>query len=53
MERVSPVLVEKPYFVALSKQFYGKEEAAARKLWDAIATARESAEYKDLVKNFK
>nr|WP_315464605.1 transporter substrate-binding domain-containing protein [uncultured Rhodoferax sp.] len=53
VERVSPVLVEKPYFVAFSKQYYGKEEASAKKLWDAIATARESAEYKDLVKKFK
>lgn len=53
VERVSPFLVEKPYFVAFSKQFYGKDEASAKKLWDAIATARESAEYKDLVKKFK
>lgn len=53
VERVSPVLVEKPYFVVFSKQFHGKEEAAAKKLWDAIATARESAEYIDLVKKFK
>ena len=53
VEKLMPVLVEKPYFVAFSKQFYGKEKAAAQKLWDAIGTARESAEYKDLVKKFK
>ena len=53
VEKLTPVLVEKPYFVAFSKQFYGKEKAAAQKLWDAIGTARESAEYKDLVKKFK
>lgn len=53
IERVTPVLVEKPYFVAFSKQFYARDTAAARKLWDAIASSRESTEYKDLVKNFK
>ena len=53
VERVTPVLVEKPYFVAFSKQFHSKEKAAAQKLWDAIGAARESTEYKDLAKAFK
>lgn len=53
IEKITPVLVEKPYFVTFSKQFYAKEPGYAKKVWDAIATARESAEYKDLVKKFK
>lgn len=53
LEKMTPVLVEKPYFVAFSKQFYAKDKAATQKLWDAIAVARESSEYKDIVKKFK
>ncbi len=53
VEKITPVLVEKPYFVAFSKQFYAKDAASAKKFWDAIATARESNEYKDLAKKFK
>jgi polar amino acid transport system substrate-binding protein len=53
VEKMTPVLVEKPYFVAFSKQFSAKEKTAPQKLWDAIATARESSEYKDIVKKFK
>lgn len=53
IEKITPVLVEKPYFVAFSKQFHAKEPAHAKKIWDAIAAARESAEYQDLVKKFK
>jgi len=53
VEKVSPVLVEKPYFVTFSKPFYAREAATAKKIWDAIEAARESAEYQDLAKKFK
>lgn len=53
IERMSPFLVEKPYFVIFSKAFQAKDPAAAKRIWDAIATARESVEYKELVKKFK
>jgi polar amino acid transport system substrate-binding protein len=53
VEKMAPVLVEKPYFLAFSKQFVATDKTAHQKLWDAIAAARESAEYKDLVKKFK
>lgn len=53
VERVTHFLVEKPYFVVFSKAYFAKDPVNAKKIWEAIATARESAEYKDLVKKFK
>jgi len=53
IEKISPILVEKPYFLIFSKQFYAKSPDQAKNIWNAIGTARESAEYKDIVKKFK
>lgn len=53
IEKMVPVLVEKPYYLMFSKQFYAKNPDHAKAVWNAIEAARESKEYKDLVKNFK
>ena len=53
IERIKPVLVEKPYFLIFSKQFYAANTVYAKEIWEAIAAVRESDEYKGLAKNFK
>lgn len=53
IERVQPVLTEKPYFLVYSRQFFAQHEDHARAIWDAIALARESAEFRQLVRDFK
>jgi polar amino acid transport system substrate-binding protein len=52
IEKVQPVLVEKPYFLIFSKQFHAKNPEYAQEIWNAIETARESPEYKKHVLNF-
>lgn len=53
IERVHPVLTEKPYFLVYSRQFFAQHEDHARAIWDAIAQVRESAEFRQLVRDFK
>jgi polar amino acid transport system substrate-binding protein len=53
IERISPPLVEKPYFLMLSKPFVAKYGDFSKQVWDAIATVRESAEYKKQLQQFK
>lgn len=53
IERMQPVLVEKPYFLVFSRRFFGEHEAHARLIWSAIARVRESTEYKNLLRDFK
>ncbi|MEH6461548.1 substrate-binding periplasmic protein [Chitinimonas sp. JJ19] len=53
VEKVSTPLVEKPYYLMLSKQFVGKNADFAKELWNAVAAARESPEYKKAVSSFK
>lgn len=53
IERLKPVLVEKPYFLMFSKQFTSKNAAYVQEVWDAIGTVRESAEYVSAAKSFK
>ncbi|MGQ5521649.1 substrate-binding periplasmic protein [Chitinimonas sp. PSY-7] len=53
VEKISPPLVEKPYFLMLSKQFYGKYTEFSNEIWDAVASVRESPEYKRVVSSFK
>ncbi|WP_374347070.1 substrate-binding periplasmic protein [Chitinimonas sp.] len=53
IERMSPPLVEKPYFLMLSKAFVGKYGDFSRQIWDAVAQVRESADYKKQVQQFK
>ena len=53
VEKLSPVLVEKPYFFIFSKQFHEAKRKQAEVIWNAIGVTRESAAYKQLVRNFK
>ncbi|MFC4161188.1 substrate-binding periplasmic protein [Chitinimonas lacunae] len=53
VEKVSPPLSEKPYFLMLSKQFVAKHPDFARQVWDTVAQVRESAEYKKQVQQFR
>lgn len=53
IERMQPVLTEKPYFLVFSRPFYAQHEEHARAIWDAIAQVRESAEFRQLVRDFK
>jgi polar amino acid transport system substrate-binding protein len=53
VEKMSPPLVEKPYFLMLSKQFYGKHTEFANEVWDTVVSVRESPEFKKAVSSFK
>lgn len=53
IEKIKPVLVEKPYFLIFSKAFTTKNPAHVQEVWDAIGKVRESAEYSNLAKTFK
>ncbi|PHV12532.1 substrate-binding periplasmic protein [Chitinimonas sp. BJB300] len=53
VEKISPPLVEKPYFLMLSKQFYGKYTEFSNEIWDAVVSVRDSPEYKKTVSSFK
>ena len=53
IEKVSPKLVEKPYFLMLSKQFVGKYGDFSKELWKTVAEVRESADYKAKMNSFK
>lgn len=53
IEAVSPVLVSKPYFLMLSKQFVGKYADFSKNVWNEVAAVRESAEYKAKAASFK
>ncbi|HYD81087.1 MAG TPA: transporter substrate-binding domain-containing protein [Paucimonas sp.] len=46
IERFPFPLAEKPYYLLFSKQFFAGSEPLARKIWDALAAARDSAEFK-------
>jgi polar amino acid transport system substrate-binding protein len=46
IEKVSPPLVEKPYFLMLSHQFVEAHKDLADQVWAAIASERDSADYK-------
>ena len=53
VERMQPVLIEKPYFLIFSRSFFAEQEDHARLIWSTIEQVRESTEYKELLLNFK
>lgn len=53
IERIQPVLVEKPYFLVFSRSFFAEHGTHARLIWSTIARVRESTEYKNLLRDFK
>ncbi|PHV09746.1 substrate-binding periplasmic protein [Chitinimonas sp. BJB300] len=52
IERLNPPLVEKPYYLMLSKTFVSLYREFSIQIWDAIAEVRESPEYKMQVTQF-
>jgi polar amino acid transport system substrate-binding protein len=46
VEKVSPPLIEKPYYVIFGKDFYSKNQKAVDGFWDVLAKTRDSKEYK-------
>lgn len=46
VEAVDPPLVSKPYYLIISKEHYEKNRKSIDALWTAIATERNSAQYK-------
>jgi len=52
IEKVSPLIVEKPYFFMLSHQFYKENKDLAEKIWDTIADIRRDSEFQKLLKNY-
>lgn len=53
IEKVVPPLVEKPFFLMLSKQFVAKYPEYANEIWKTVADVRDSADYKAKVLGFK
>ena len=45
IERITPLLVEKPYFLMFSKQFYQQNPEFSAAVWQTIELVRESPEY--------
>jgi len=48
VEKLSPPLIEKPYFLIFNKDYYRNNKKLADDLWAAVASARESVEFKAL-----
>jgi polar amino acid transport system substrate-binding protein len=53
IEKVSPALVDKPFFLMLSKQFASKHGDFSKEIWNTVAQVRESAEFKTKASSFK
>lgn len=52
IEKLKPLIVEKPYYFMLSHQFYNKNPDVAEKLFDTIAEIREDPEYQKKLVNY-
>jgi polar amino acid transport system substrate-binding protein len=53
VEKVTPPLVDKPFFLMLSKQFVAKYGDFSKDVWKALADVRESPDYKAKMSAFK
>ena len=53
VEKVKPALVDKPFFLMLSKQFVAKYADFSKEIWKAVADVRESVDYKNKMGSFK
>ncbi|MBI9092575.1 MAG: transporter substrate-binding domain-containing protein [Desulfobacterium sp.] len=52
IEKMKPLIVEKPYYFMLSHQFYDKNPGMAEKIFDTIAEIRENAEYQNKLADY-
>ncbi len=53
VEKVKPPLVDKPFFLMLSKQFVAKYGDYSKNIWKTLAEVRESPDYKAKMSAFK
>ena len=53
VEKVKPPLVDKPFFLMLSKQFVAKYADFSKDIWKTLAEVRESPDYKAKMGAFK
>jgi polar amino acid transport system substrate-binding protein len=53
IEKVKPALVDKPFFLMLSKQFVAKYGDFSKDMWKTVAEVRESPDYKAKMSSFK
>lgn len=53
IEKVTPPLVDKPFFLMLSKQFVAKYGDFSKDIWKGLADVRESSDYKAKMLSFK
>lgn len=53
IEKVSPALVDKPYYLMLSKQFVEKHGEFAKEIWSSVVQVRDSADFKARASSFK
>ena len=52
IEKVLPLIVEKPYYFMLSHQLYKENKDLAEKIWDTIAEIRRDPDFQKLLKNY-
>jgi len=52
IEKIFPLIVEKPYYFMLSHQFYEKNKDLSEKIWDTMSIIRETPEFQKLLKNY-
>jgi len=52
IEKMQPLIVEKPYYFMLSHQFYNKKKVLAEQIWDTIADIRRDPGFQKLLKNY-
>ncbi len=53
LERLPQPLVEKPYYLMLSRQFVAAHDKQARAIWDMIEQVRQSPEYRVMELSFR
>jgi polar amino acid transport system substrate-binding protein len=46
VDKLTPPLIQKPYYVIFGKDFYSKNQKVVENVWSNIATIRESKDYK-------
>lgn len=53
IERISPVLVEKPYYLIFSRQYYARQPKLAASIWNSIELMREGNDYKKYLQSLR
>ncbi len=53
IERISPFLVEKPYYLIFSRQFQARQPKLVADIWNSIELMRESSEYKKYLQSLR